>query len=718
MMAQGSYEDFKAKKLETAEQQGSGVWGRDTTKSDKVIAPYGVFQWTIDPHLGDVVKAENNDTITLNFQNWRNTDGMTGDYSHIGNTGAPRLNRIFMDRNDWGHFDLWQNYDYVIGSIRDFRFSNTLSPLTNLAYHSCGGKENGEDRIRANFATNINKYAGLGFKIDYDYGRGYYNNDQISTVTGSVYGYYRGDRYSVHGYIQSDRMKESVSGGIANDKYIEDPQSFEQSYSSDDIPSNLSGHFYSNYTQQYFLSQRYNLGYEKEVELPDSLKPQMPTDSAFLAGYSDSIRTVILADTLRMRMTLDSLRNDWEENRDRVYDFIPVVSIIHVADIQNKKHNYYSSNSAGTFYTNNYYGIEDAHDDNNNLMSVRNTLGISMREGFKKWAKFNLTVFATHELLIKRENSTYLPTFIAPSIKETKNRISVGGELTKQKGKLIHYGAKAEFWLAGYGVGDFKVEGKGDINIPIRKDTLSFRVKATIENRLPSIWMESFHSQYARWENNLNKEFRTGILGEMEYKRTRTKLRVGWQNLTNYSYYAMKNTLLDPQNYGSIIPGDYSHDVEVRQAGSSVQVIMAQLCQDAKVGPLHWDNELTYQFTSNKDILPLPTFNAYSNIYLLFKVAKVLNVQLGADVRFFTKYYAPDFATAIGQFAVQDINNPRVEIGNYPIVNAYVNLFLKRCRIYVNATHVNAGSGRMYLAPHYPINPMAICFGLSWNFLN
>lgn len=716
MMAQGSYDQYKSQKMSQVEE-GSGIWGRDTTQSSRLTPPYGVFQWTLDPHLGDVVQSENTDTITLNFQNWRLTDGMTGNFSHLGNTGAPRLNRIFMDRKNWGDFDLWQHFDYVIGDVSDFRFSNTKSPLTNIAYHSAGNKENGEDRFRANFATNINKVAGIGFKIDYDYGRGYYNNDQISTITGNVYGYYRGEKYSVHGYIQSDRVKEGVGGGIVDDRYIEDPMSFGQKYTSDDIPSNLNGHFYSNYTQQYFLSQRYNIGFDQEVEQPDSLKPQMPTDSAFLAGFSDSVRTAILADTLRLSMTLDSMRNDWEQNRERVYEFIPVVSIFHVADIQNKKHNYYSSKSPGTFYTHSYYGSDDGHNDNNNLMSVRNTLGVTMREGFKKWAKFNLSVFGSHEMFLKRQLSN-LPDSGVPYRREVMNKFSVGGELTKQKGKLIHYGAKAEFVVAGYCMGDFTVTGHGDLNIPLSKDTLRFRAKATIENLESSTWMESYHSKYASWDNELNKEFRTGVMGEMEYSRTRTKVRVGWQNLTNFSYYAMRNTLLDPTKKGSTIPGDYSHDVVVRQAGSSIQVIMAQLCQDVKVGPVHWDNELTYQFTSNKDILPLPAFNAYSNLYLLFKVAKVLNVQLGADVRFFTKYYAPDFATAIGQFAVQDVNNPRVEIGNYPIINAYANLFLKRCRLYVNATHVNAGTGRMYLAPHYPINPMSICFGLSWNFLN
>ncbi|MBQ5730280.1 MAG: hypothetical protein IIV57_01530, partial [Bacteroidaceae bacterium] len=34
--------------------------------------------------------------------------------------------------------------------------------------------------------------------------------------------------------------------------------------------------------------------------------------------------------------------------------------------------------------------------------------------------------------------------------------------------------------------------------------------------------------------------------------------------------------------------------------------------------------------------------------------------------------------------------------------------------------HVNEGTGNMrsFLAPHYPMSPRALWFGLSWNFYN
>ncbi|MBQ2003082.1 MAG: hypothetical protein II240_07295, partial [Bacteroidaceae bacterium] len=205
--------------------------------------------------------------------------------------------------------------------------------------------------------------------------------------------------------------------------------------------------------------------------------------------------------------------------------------------------------------------------------------------------------------------------------------------------------------------------------------------------------------------------------GTLRLKKLGTKLQVGFENVSNYTYFGMQNTLLKGKDAKSVIPTDFSHAVGVMQA-DNVQVFGASLSQDLKWKIVHWDNRISYQMSSNQDVLPLPTVDIYTNLYLLFRIAKVMRVQLGADMRFFTSYYAPDYSPAIQQFAVQDTNHERVEIGNYPIIGAYANLHLKRCRIYVSARHVNAGSGHSFLVPHYPINPMTIHFGLSWNFFN
>ena len=141
--------------------------------------------------------------------------------------------------------------------------------------------------------------------------------------------------------------------------------------------------------------------------------------------------------------------------------------------------------------------------------------------------------------------------------------------------------------------------------------------------------------------------------------------------------------------------------------------------QGFKWGILNIDTETTYQHSSNEAVLHLPALNVYANLYIKFKIAKVLNTELGADVIYFTRYYAPDYSPAIGQFCLQNPQD-RVKTGDYPIASIYANFLLKQTRFYVKYQHINEGSGdrNYFLVPHYPLNPAILWFGLSWNFYN
>ena len=267
------------------------TWGRDSTKHQKQKKiPQGLFQWVLDPRLGTVIDAENNDTAVHNFQNFNNTDGYTGEYSHLGNTATPRYNRIYMNRtDDSDEFLFLRPLSYFRGGLGQFRFTNTKSPWTNLAYHSIGTKANGEDRVRANFATNINKDAGLGFKIDYLYGRGYFVNSATSSFSTTFYGYYRGERYNIHAYADIKHLKMFENGGIEDDKYIREPEKIEQNFSTTDIPVLLNDTWNRNHERNFYLTHRYNLGFYREIEVPDSLKPQVPSQSELLSDLPDSV---------------------------------------------------------------------------------------------------------------------------------------------------------------------------------------------------------------------------------------------------------------------------------------------------------------------------------------------------------------------------------------------------------------------------------------------
>jgi hypothetical protein len=225
--------------------------------------------------------------------------------------------------------------------------------------------------------------------------------------------------------------------------------------------------------------------------------------------------------------------------------------------------------------------------------------------------------------------------------------------------------------------------------------------------------LRNYHSKHFWWDNNdLDKETRTRIEGLFKYRKTKTSLRVAIEEIQNYKYFGL--------SYDATTASRNNMSAGVRQCGSNINILTAQLRQDFKFGPLNWENIITYQNSSNTNVLPLPEFNIFTNLYLKFKIVNELSVELGADAYFFTEYYAPDFSPQLNQFAIQENEASKIKLGGYPFIDVYANMHLKRTRFFVMFSHINAGNGNSmyFLAPHYPQNSRVLRMGLSWNFFN
>ena len=719
-----------------------GTWGRDTSKVEKSV-PTEYHQWRIDSRLGYVIPQEYNDTLPHGFQNYNATDGLAGGYMILGNLGSPRYAVNFLDRPIPSELIFIDGYDYFHTTPDNLLFTNTKSPVTNLQYHKSGTKINGQDRFRAYFATNVNKQTGLGFKIDYLYGRGYYNNQANSEFGGTVFGYHQGEHYEIHAMGSWEHMKMSENGGITDDTYITDPESFRRRFSSRDIPTTFSSLYNRNDHHTYFLTHKYHVGKYREIEVPDSLKPKMPSDDDLFsdmkinvptpkdtideedakerrAAAIDSVRSSIKADSVRYALVLDSLRTEWQEAQVPPREFIPITSFIHTLDVRQLKHSLYNEGTIpstyfthGPYYRSSYGDFKDQTD----ALSVKNTLGVELREGFNKWAKAGIRLFGTHEF-----RSFSLPDSVGTTDtssvwnKYRENHVSVGGEIFKRLGHTLHYRAGAEFWVIGPDAGDLDISGDADLNFRLLGDTVHFAAKAYFKNLNAPFYFSHFHSATTWWDNSLSRETRTRIEGSLALDRTWTKLRFGVENISNYTHLAMVMTPVGSADDSSAPIDSYSRDVVVRQKSGSIQVMSASLEQGLHFGFFHWENSVTWQRSSDADVLPLPQLYVYSNPYVKFTIAKVLNVEIGVDGRFFTKYYAPDYEPFVNQFAVQDASQARIKIGGYPILNAYANFAIKRVRGYIQYTRFAGGNGNAFWAPHYPIDPAGLHFGISWNF--
>ena len=761
LMAWAQFDSFNQMDEDGNVTRRSTKHNADSLGTDKEI-PKGIKVWTVDERFGDIRKAEL-DTVPHMFMNTIFGTGLRGEYNTLGNVGTPRINRVFIDRQDDGQFLFTQPYDYFVKPVSTFHFTNTLSPFTNLTYNTAGNRTNGEDHFTAKFGVNAGKRLGGGFNFDYIYGRGYYQNQSTSHFNYTMYGSYLGDRYQAHLLFSTNHQKVTENGGITDDNFVLHPESFDDDFATNEIPTVLENNWNRNDNQHVFLSHRYNVGFKRKVKMTeeeikakkfaleakrdseerkrreeerrkaedegrdfneDNVKEKKtyagrPSD-AKIAGNEPTATDSIgkggrinvdskeKADSLAKVSAKAAADTMWMKD-----EYVPVTSFIHTMKLDNYKRIYQAYNTPADFYADNYVAGPYAGDsiyDKTSHLRLQNTFAISMLEGFNKWAKAGVKAFVTSDLrrfvLPSSDSNTATTSY-------NEHNLSVGGQLSKTEGKTLHYNVTAETWLLGEDLGQLKIDGAVDLNFPLFGDTVTLAAKGFFHRNNPTFYYRHYHSRHFWWDNtSLSKELHSRVEGLFSYRKTNTTLRVAFDEIQNYTYLAMGYNIADDHSRKG-------NTMEVRQKGGAITLLTLSLAQNFKLGPLNWENVITYQKSTDNDVLPVPDLNIYTNLYLRFKIAQVLKCDFGADGRYFTKYYAPDYSPALGQYAVQTGDN-RVQTGNYPLVNIYANFHLKHTRFFVMMSHVNAGSGnrQYFLTPHYPLNQRVFRFGLSWNFFN
>lgn len=739
----------------------------DSLGSDKEI-PKGIKVWTVDERFGDT-KAAVVDTLQHMYMNSTFTEGLRGEYNTLGNMGTARLNRIFIDRrNTQGNFIFTEPYDYIVNPVSDFHFTNTYSPITNITLNSCGDKVTGEDDFKAMFAVNANKRLGAGFRFDYKYGRGYYNAQSTSHFKYTMWASYLGDRYQAHFLFSTNHEKMTENGGITNDDYIKHPEIYTESFATNEIPTVLEQNWNRLDNQHIFFTHRYNVGFSRKVKMTEEeikakkfamaskkenaeeeakeearkkakeqgkkfdekaydkqqgAKFSGRPDGAKIAGdepAKDSAAKDIRNDSTRIavngKAAADSLLAIQKKNaEDSLFyksEYVPVTSFIHTVKFDNYRRIYEAYQTPADYYLKEYYNAGrltgDSIYDQTKHWHMKNTFAIAMLEGFNKWAKAGLKAFASYDL-----RHYELPTMEGGFEKFNEHALSVGGQLSKQEGKTLHYNAVAEIGLTGVDAGTLAIDGNVDVNIPFLGDTLQVRGDAFFHRETPSFYYRNYHARHLWWENDLDKTIHTRIMGTLSFPKTRTKLRVAVDEIKNYTYFSQSYDITEKGLRTGVM-------VTPMQESGGINLLTAQLEQNFRLGILNWENQFTYQHSSKESVLPVPAFNAYTNLYIKFKVVKVLNVDLGADMRYFTSYEAPDYSPYMGQYTVQGNGENNVKIGNYPIVNVYANVHIKHTRFFVMMSHINAGQGdkNYFFAPHYPMNERVFRIGVSWNFFN
>lgn len=329
------------------------------------------------------------------------------------------------------------------------------------------------------------------------------------------------------------------------------------------------------------------------------------------------------------------------------------------------------------FYPFTYDSINDTY-DSTHIVTLENQFAWTNGDNAKKQL-FTFNFMLRHiqtRLSVDSNNNTY-----SQLIPTAQVRFQVSDVLT--------LGFFGDFVTGNANAGDFNLVAK--LALTTKFGTLKYELHNASQEvgRIYSF----YHSNHFRWQNNFSKQYFLINKASISYKSF----------TAGFNLYAVENFVYFD---GMGLPD---------QLNSNLQLLQLHARKGFRLGNFGIDLRAIYQKASNVDGIRVPEIIADGSFYYtkdLFKQAAIL--QPGVDVFYNTPYHAYAYMPASRSFYIQD----EKEIGNYIYANLFLNLQIKRARLFVK--YHNLGflfkDYRYYTVPTYPMKDGGIRFGVSWMF--
>jgi len=262
--------------------------------------------------------------------------------------------------------------------------------------------------------------------------------------------------------------------------------------------------------------------------------------------------------------------------------------------------------------------------------------------------------------------------------------------IIKQK---TFFKASAFLVLGGYNGGDYSLDGSFYQFFGRQNHKAYLNVSKGAKH--PDYYLSNYYTDYFSW----NKSFATQdyIKGEFGVVLRGFDLNASYTRLTNYAYL---NKNVRPQQYTSglnVLTGHVSKEFRTRHWITTVYVAGQRVTPDS--------------------ILQLPAFiGKLTLVYDAVLFDKALHVQVGVSGTYHSQWYQDAYMPALRAFYQQR----SYLSGNYPYLDVFVNLNIKRARIFIKYEHFNAKlmTTNYIMVPDYPQADAAFKFGISWLFFD
>lgn len=373
--------------------------------------------------------------------------------------------------------------------------------------------------------------------------------------------------------------------------------------------------------------------------------------------------------------------------------FMPIFGFLVSSQYERHKHEFIDEEEANnTFFENTYFG-DDYTKDSILFNQLSNVFQLKQYENTQR--KYSFGKRALLGIDFVNTSSPGLDTVNVTSDVNNYSNVYAGGGIFRETGKFWNWKFDGKIYLAGAKAGQTELAGLISKPFRVVQDSAAALIlTGTINNLAPDYFQEEFYSNHYRWNNNFNMEQRMDAGGSIVSPAYKLRLSANYALINNYIY----------NNYEGI----------PSQTGKELLVLSAFADKDFNYKKFHFRTRVLWQQVSDENYIHLPDLSAFVSAYYKFVISKVLFTQIGVDTRYNTKYYADAYAPSTGLFYLQN----EKKYGNYPYIDVYANVRLKRTRAFFKMTNIGTNflEGEYFAAPHYPMPRSTFRFGVSWLF--
>lgn len=707
-----------------------------------------LFSSFLMPRTGDPRPAFV-DSMQLNAYHYSYVEGLSPIVAYMGTQAGPLLSMSYFDRpvDRWNQFYFTMPYRHMIWTGKRLRFFDTKVPYSYLYYLNGGSGDEQEQNFQALITTNIGRSINVGGEVRIDNAGGFYAQTASNNISYRIFGSYTKERYEAYVSVGNTNVVNQEGGGITDMRYVTNPDDFQQGRRQllpKDIPTKYTNTWNRVIYGEGKLHHRYRFGYYEELDDKGQVLKKGESNVGLLEGLFKKKPKPASKDTIapprEMPLQQDSLavpqvpvdslapnqtpskpkrrigqsvgqaeQEDEEEAEKKkpIKRFVPVAAIYHDFGFQQGSRAFLSQDQN---LLKEYpkpilprlEGMRSYPNDNFNMWQISNALGIELIEGFKSWVKMGMSAFIAfdyeeyHQPLISKEDAERLD-LPYEELASKEHTTFVGGRISSDSFKYLKYYVWGQVGIEGAHAGEIDVRGDVGTSFTLFGKELSLSANGAFLNTIPSYFLRTYKGTLHEWHNEFTPMQTIRIGGDFRFPYSGTHLYANVEMIQNPFFAGL--------------------DAKPQQKNGNFRVMAMGLDQKLSWKILNLEMTGLWQTSSDREVAPLPVVSLYGNFYFKFLVAKVMDLQIGVDARWHTKYYAPYYEPTTQMYLPQQ----DVEIGgSSPLMTAYLNAHLSRARFFFKYYNVGAFLFKPanFTMPYYPSYPALLQMGIVVDLKN